>query len=148
METPRGPLAGGEDEFADPARAPARENPQAAADVRLMPVQDDFIARIGRIGIADDDRVLRLPRPHRGDALALPAVAVLDLIGRTRPADVELRPGHRAIRVAHGNVPGRPRQESNPPRLAIPERLPGLVGGEVHLAPRRPGINIADGRLL
>src|SRR3972149_5067498 len=66
METPRGPLAGGEDEFADPARAPARENPQAAADVRLMPVQDDFIARIRGIGIADDDRVLRLARPSPG----------------------------------------------------------------------------------
>src|SRR3972149_3275068 len=37
MQAPGGALARGEDEFAGPARAPAREHPQAAADIRGVP---------------------------------------------------------------------------------------------------------------
>src|SRR3989304_5308805 len=142
-------------EYRDPPRVVRRRTPahhDLRPRMRSVEVADGQIVEVmqapGGALARGADPVLRPSRPPRADAPPLPAVVVPDLIGRSRPADVKLCPGHRAIRVAHGDISGRSGQESNPPRPAIPEHVPGSVGGEGHFAPGRPGIDIAASRLL
>src|SRR3989304_673186 len=81
MQAPGGPFSRGKDQLAGPTRTPTGQHPPAPPTIRLVPFYDDFVPRIGGVGIPHDDCVLRLPRPHRGDGPALLAVAVPDLVG-------------------------------------------------------------------